>query len=209
MLGGTMGENPKGNGCFECGATWHFNRDCPKIKNKDEEKMNAPGWVYAVGNAEKRGNASRDSDANAAPYEALYGRKFRSPVCWAEVGEAQLTGLELIQETMEKIVQIKQRIQAAQDQQKSYADLKWKPMEFEVGMWLSSRSHLGKGLYDSVGGPVEIMKREIKRLKQSRIPLVKVRWNYRTGPELNWEREDPFKKKYLHLFINRASSSTA
>nr|GFC53244.1 hypothetical protein [Tanacetum cinerariifolium] len=57
MLGGTMGENPKGNGCFECGATWHFNRDCPKIKNKDEEKMNAPGWVYAVGNAEKRGNA--------------------------------------------------------------------------------------------------------------------------------------------------------
>nr|GFA19336.1 reverse transcriptase domain-containing protein [Tanacetum cinerariifolium] len=54
------GENPKGNGCFECGATWHFKRDCPKLKNKDGEKVNAPGWVYAVGNAEKRGNASRD-----------------------------------------------------------------------------------------------------------------------------------------------------
>ncbi|GKA42240.1 putative reverse transcriptase domain-containing protein [Tanacetum coccineum] len=52
----------------------------------------------------------------AAPYEALYGRKCRSPVCWAEVGEAQLTGPELIQETKEKIALIKQRIQAAQDQ---------------------------------------------------------------------------------------------
>ncbi|GJR11774.1 putative reverse transcriptase domain-containing protein [Tanacetum coccineum] len=60
----------------------------------------------------------------AAPYEALYGRKCRSPVCWAEVGEAQLTGPELIQETTEKIVLIKQRMQAAQDRQKSYADRK-------------------------------------------------------------------------------------
>ncbi|GKC70223.1 putative reverse transcriptase domain-containing protein [Tanacetum coccineum] len=70
--------------------------------------------------------------ACAAPYEALYGRKCRSLVCWAEVGEAQLTGPELIQETTEKIVLIKQRMQAAQDRQKSYADRKRKPMEFEV-----------------------------------------------------------------------------
>nr|GEX62798.1 reverse transcriptase domain-containing protein [Tanacetum cinerariifolium] len=58
------GANPKGNGCFECRATWHFKRDRPKLKNKDGEKGNAPGWVYAVGNAEKRGNASRDLDSN-------------------------------------------------------------------------------------------------------------------------------------------------
>nr|GEU82194.1 putative reverse transcriptase domain-containing protein [Tanacetum cinerariifolium] len=58
------GENPKGNGCFECGATGHFKRDCLKLKNKDEEKVNAPGWVYAVRNAKKRGNASRDPDSN-------------------------------------------------------------------------------------------------------------------------------------------------
>ncbi|GKD24058.1 putative reverse transcriptase domain-containing protein, partial [Tanacetum coccineum] len=51
------GANPKGNGCFECGAPGHFKRDCPKLKNKDEENRNAQGWVYAVGNAEKNGNA--------------------------------------------------------------------------------------------------------------------------------------------------------
>ncbi|GJR54038.1 retrovirus-related pol polyprotein from transposon TNT 1-94 [Tanacetum coccineum] len=60
-------------------------------------------------------------------------RKCRSPVCWAEVGEVQLTGPEIVQETTEKIIQVKQRMQAARDRQKSYADLKRKPMEFEVG----------------------------------------------------------------------------
>ncbi|GJZ76717.1 hypothetical protein Tco_0641389 [Tanacetum coccineum] len=56
--------------------------------------------------------------------------------------------------------------------------------------------------------PVEIMDREVKRLKQSRIPIVKVRWNSKRGPEFTREREDSFKKKYPHLFTNRASSST-
>ncbi|GKF59900.1 hypothetical protein Tco_0176686, partial [Tanacetum coccineum] len=57
--------------------------------------------------------------------------------------------------------------------------------------------------------PVEIIDREVKRLKQSRIPIIKVQWNFRRGPEFTWEREDQFKKKYLHLFTNRASSSNA
>nr|GEV12937.1 putative ribonuclease H-like domain-containing protein [Tanacetum cinerariifolium] len=68
----------------------------------------------------------------AAPFEALYGQKCRSPDCWAEVGDAQLTGPELIHETTEKIVQIKQRIQAARDRQKSYADVRRKPLKFQV-----------------------------------------------------------------------------
>nr|GFB33422.1 putative reverse transcriptase domain-containing protein [Tanacetum cinerariifolium] len=68
----------------------------------------------------------------AAPFEALYGRKCRSPICWTEVGEAQILGPELIQETTEQIIQIKQRMQAVRDRQKSYADLKRKPMEFQV-----------------------------------------------------------------------------
>nr|GEU78280.1 hypothetical protein [Tanacetum cinerariifolium] len=69
----------------------------------------------------------------AIPFEALYGQKCRSPVCWAEVGDAQLTGPELIHETSENIVQIKKRIQAARDRQKSYVDVRHKPLEFQVG----------------------------------------------------------------------------
>ncbi|GKB91442.1 putative reverse transcriptase domain-containing protein [Tanacetum coccineum] len=68
-----------------------------------------------------------------APFEALYGRKCRSSVCWAEVGDVQLTGTEIIHETTEKIIQIKSRIQAARDCQKSYANVRRKPLEFQVG----------------------------------------------------------------------------
>ncbi|GJZ02195.1 putative reverse transcriptase domain-containing protein [Tanacetum coccineum] len=173
-------------------------------------------------------DGSYHASIKAAPYEALYGQKCQSPVCWAEVGEAQLTGPEMIQETTEKIVLIKQRIQAAQDRQKSYADLKRKPMEFEVEdrVMLKVLAKVGKVVYrlelpqelsrvhhtfhvsnlkkcyadeplamplegihvddklQFVEEPVEIMEREIKRLKRSRIPLVKVRWNSRRGLSL-------------------------
>nr|GEZ89207.1 retrotransposon protein, putative, Ty3-gypsy subclass [Tanacetum cinerariifolium] len=70
------GENPKGNGCFEYGATRHFKRDSPKLKNKDGEKVNAPGWVYAVGNAEKRRNASRDLDSNVIKGTFLLNNRY-------------------------------------------------------------------------------------------------------------------------------------
>nr|GFB69237.1 hypothetical protein [Tanacetum cinerariifolium] len=72
------GPNPKKNGCFECGATWHFKRDCLKLKNKDGEKVNAPGWVYTVGNAEKRGNASRDPDSNVVTGTFLLNNRYAS-----------------------------------------------------------------------------------------------------------------------------------
>ncbi|GJS46157.1 putative reverse transcriptase domain-containing protein [Tanacetum coccineum] len=123
--------------------------------------------------------------------------------------------------TTEKIILIKQRIQAAQDRQKSYADLKQKPIEFEVGDRVMLKVSPWKGVVrfvmplegihvndklQFVEEPIEIMEREIKRLKRSRIPLVKVRWNSRRGPEFTWEREDSFKQKYPQLFTNRASS---
>ncbi|GJS79910.1 putative reverse transcriptase domain-containing protein [Tanacetum coccineum] len=69
-----------------------------------------------------------------APFEALYGRKCRSPIMWAEVGEGQLIGPELVQETTEKISQIKDRLKVARDHQKSYADKRRKPLEFSVGI---------------------------------------------------------------------------
>nr|GEW79605.1 putative reverse transcriptase domain-containing protein [Tanacetum cinerariifolium] len=88
-------------------------------------------YVIDFGKVEFSYNNNYHGSIKAAPFEALYGRKCRSPVCWTEVGEAQILGPELIQETTEKIAQIKQRMQAAHDRQKSYADLKRKPMEFQ------------------------------------------------------------------------------
>ncbi|GJZ19522.1 putative reverse transcriptase domain-containing protein, partial [Tanacetum coccineum] len=207
------------------------------------------GWVNHLPLVEFSYNNSYHASIKAAPFEALYGRKCRSPVCWTEVGEAQILGPELIQETTEKIIQIKQRMQAARDRQKSYADLKRKPMEFQVGDKVLekvgevdyklklpeelSRVHNtfhvsnlkkchadeplavpldGLNLDDKlhfVEEPLEIVGREVKRLKRSRIPLVKVRWNSKRGPEFTWEREDQFKKKYPHLFIKTTPSSSA
>nr|GEZ79940.1 putative reverse transcriptase domain-containing protein [Tanacetum cinerariifolium] len=86
------------------------------------------GWVNHLPLVEFLYNNSYHASIKAAPFEALYGRKCHLPVCWTEVGEAQILGRELIQETTEKIVQIKQRMQAARNRQKSYA----KPMEFQV-----------------------------------------------------------------------------
>ncbi|GJT12145.1 putative reverse transcriptase domain-containing protein, partial [Tanacetum coccineum] len=234
------------------------------------------GWVKHLPLVEFSYNNSYHASIKAAPFEALYGRKCRSPVCWAEVGQVQLTGPELVQETTERIIQIKQRIQTARDRQKSYADLKRKPMEFQVGdkvmlkvsPWkgvvrfgkrgkLNPRyvgpfkvlkkvgavayklelpqelsrvhntfhvSNLKKCYSDDplvvlleglqvddklyfVEEPVEIMDRKVKQLRQSRVPIVKVRWNSRRGPEFTWEREDQFKKKYPHLFTKTALSS--
>nr|GEX28265.1 putative reverse transcriptase domain-containing protein [Tanacetum cinerariifolium] len=82
--------------------------------------------------AKVKAEHQRPSRLLVAPYEALYSQKCRSPVCWAEVGEAQPIVPEMIQETMEKIVLIKQRIQAIQDRQKVYDDQKRKPMKFKV-----------------------------------------------------------------------------
>ncbi|GKA48986.1 putative reverse transcriptase domain-containing protein [Tanacetum coccineum] len=78
-------------------------------------------------------NNSYHTSIKAAPFEALYGRNCRSPICWAKFGDSQLIGPEIIHETTENIVQIKSRIQAVRDHQKSYADVRRKPLEFQVG----------------------------------------------------------------------------
>nr|GEX23929.1 hypothetical protein [Tanacetum cinerariifolium] len=108
-------------------------------------------------------NNSYHTSIKAAPFEALYGRKCRSPICWTEVGDAQLTSPEIIHETTEKNIQIKSRIQAVRDRQKSNANLKLIPLE-ELRM--DDKLHFVKE-------PVEIMDREIKQLKKSHIPIIK------------------------------------
>ncbi|GJY44925.1 putative reverse transcriptase domain-containing protein [Tanacetum coccineum] len=208
-------------------------------------------WDRHLPLVESSYNNSYHTSIKATPFETLYG-KCRSPVRWAEVGDAQLTGPEIIHETTEKIVQIKSMIQAARDRQKSYVDLKHTPMDFQVGdrvmlkvlskvgdvayrLELSQQlsrvhntfhvSNLKKCLFDEslvipldgsridnklhfVEELVEIMDREIKQLKRSRIPIIKVRWNSKRGPEFTWEREDQFKKTYPHLFTKTVSSSS-
>ena len=91
------------------------------------------GWERHLPLVEFSYNNSYHSSIQAAPFEALYGRKCRSPFCWAEVGDTQITGSELVLETSEKIVQIRNRMAAARDRQKSYADKRRKPLEFQVG----------------------------------------------------------------------------
>ncbi|GJZ44244.1 putative reverse transcriptase domain-containing protein [Tanacetum coccineum] len=78
-------------------------------------------------------NNSYHTSIKCAPFEALYGRKCRSPVIWTEVGESQLIRPEIVQETTEKIVQIRERLKTARSRQKSYADKRRKPLEFQVG----------------------------------------------------------------------------
>nr|GEV04387.1 putative reverse transcriptase domain-containing protein [Tanacetum cinerariifolium] len=160
-------------------------------------------------------------DFGKAPFEALYGRKCRSPVCWAEVGDVQLTGPEIIHETTKKIVQIRQRFQATRDWQRSYANLRRKPLEFQVGdrvmLKVSPRKdeslvipmkelQLDEKL-NFVEEPVEIIDQEVKELKQSCIPIVKVRWNSKRGPEFTWECKDQIRTKYPRLSPNTIPTS--
>ncbi|GKA83156.1 putative reverse transcriptase domain-containing protein [Tanacetum coccineum] len=156
-------------------------------------------------------NNSYHKSIKCAPFKALYGRKCRSPVIWAEVGESQLIGPEIVQETTKKIMQIKERLKTARDRQKSYVDKRRKHLEFNVGDRVLLKVSPWKGVVRFgkngklepryarpfegahlqvqieeiriddklyfVEEPVEIVDRQVKKLKRSWIPIVKVRWN--------------------------------
>ncbi|GKF70646.1 hypothetical protein Tco_0203703, partial [Tanacetum coccineum] len=185
-------------------------------------------------------------------------------------------GPEIIHETTERIVRIQQRLQAARDRQRSYTNVRRRPLEFQVGDRVMLKVSPRKGVirFGKRGklnpryigpfkileriGPVayklelpeelrnihntfyvynlkkclsneslvipmkelrlddklnfveellEIMDREVKKLKQSRIPIIKVSWNSKRGPKFTWEREDQIRAKYPHLFLNITSAS--
>nr|GEY43845.1 putative reverse transcriptase domain-containing protein [Tanacetum cinerariifolium] len=177
------------------------------------------GWVKHFPLVEFLYNNSYHTSIKASPFEALYGRKCRSP--------------------------IKQRIQTTHDRQKSYADLKHKLMEFQVEDKVILKVSPWKGVVrfgkqgklnpryvrpfkvlkkveavayklelpqelsrvHNTFHPVKVTDREVKQLRRSRVPIVKVRWNSRRGPEFTWECEAQFRKKYPHLFTKIASSS--
>ncbi|KAI3748431.1 hypothetical protein L6452_11493 [Arctium lappa] len=91
-------------------------------------------------------NNSYHSSLGMAPFEALYGRKCRTPVCWLETGEKQFAGPEIVQETADKVKSIRERLKAAQDRQKVYADKKRRPVEFQVGDRVMLKVSPWKGL---------------------------------------------------------------
>ena len=90
-------------------------------------------WDKCLSLAEFSYNNSYHSSIKCAPFEALYGRECRTPLCWSETGEGKLTKFDFVQETTDKIAIIKERLKAARDRQKSYADNHCKPLEFNVG----------------------------------------------------------------------------
>ncbi|KAL0455612.1 UNVERIFIED_CONTAM: Transposon Tf2-12 polyprotein [Sesamum latifolium] len=153
-------------------------------------------------------NNSFHSSIGMAPYEALYGRKYRSPICWDIEGLRQFEGPELVQETVDKIQTVKQCLKAAQDRQKSYVDKHRREMEYEVGKkYRSDPSHIlreseieiSEGM-TYVEEPTEILDRSIKRLRNKEIPMVKVKWSYHSPRETTWEVEENMREKYPYLF---------
>ncbi|KAL2250302.1 UNVERIFIED_CONTAM: Retrovirus-related Pol polyprotein from transposon [Sesamum indicum] len=214
-------------------------------------------------------NNSFHSSIGMAPYEALYGRRCRSPICWDIEGLRQLEGPELVQETVEKVQVVKKCLKAAQDRQKSYVDQHRREMEYEVGdkvflkisPWrgilrfgrqgkLSPRyvgpyeiiERIGPLAYrlalpaelsqihdvfhvsmlrryrsdpshiihepeieiseelTYVEEPAEILDRNVRKLRNKDIPMVKVRWSHHAPREATWEVEEHMKEKYPYLF---------
>ncbi|GJS81164.1 putative reverse transcriptase domain-containing protein [Tanacetum coccineum] len=193
------------------------------------------GWERNLPLVEFSYNNSYHASIKATPFEALYGRKCRSLVCWAEVGDVQLTGPEIIHETTEKIVchsfwkarkanpryirpfKILKRVGPVAYKLELPEELRNVHNTFHV-------SNLNKCLSDEslvipmkeirlddklnfMEEPVEVMDREIKQLRQSRISIVKVQWNSKRGPEFTWEHEDEIRAKYPHLFSSVSSKS--
>ncbi|GJR59582.1 putative reverse transcriptase domain-containing protein [Tanacetum coccineum] len=210
------------------------------------------GWDKYLSLVEFSYDNSYHTSIKAAPFEALYGRKCRSPICWAKVRDRQLTVLEIIHETTEKIFQVGDKVRLKVSPWKGVIRFgkrgKLNPRyigpfkiiakvgtiayRLELPKQLSRVhstfhvSNLKKCMSDEplaipldeiqvddklhfIEEPIKIMDLEVKRLKQSRIPIVKVRWSSRRGPEFTWEREDQMQKKYPHLFLNSAPVADA
>ncbi|KAJ9699024.1 hypothetical protein PVL29_007877 [Vitis rotundifolia] len=104
-------------------------------------------WADYLPLAEFAYNNSYQSSIGMAPYEALYGRPCRSPLCWIEMGESRLLGPEIVQETTEKMQLIKEKLKIAQDRQKSYADKRRRPLEFEEGDWVFVKVSSRRGIF--------------------------------------------------------------
>ncbi|GKB76551.1 putative reverse transcriptase domain-containing protein [Tanacetum coccineum] len=185
------------------------------------------GWVNHLPLVEFSYNNSYHASIKAAPFEALYGRKCRSPVFrdkvmlkvspWKGVvhfGKRGKLNPRYVRpfKVLEKVGDVAYKLELPEELSRVHnifhvSNLKKCYVDEPLAI-LFDGLHFDDKL-QFFEEPVEIMDREVKRLKRSRIPLVKVRWNSKRGPEFTWEREDQFKKKYPHLFTKTAPSSSA
>nr|XP_009768467.1 PREDICTED: uncharacterized protein LOC104219478 [Nicotiana sylvestris] len=148
-----------------------------------------------------------------APFDALYGRRCRSPIGWFEVGEEELLGPDLVHQAMEKVKTIHERLKAAQSRQKSYADIRRRKLEFQVDDWVFLRKVVGypstimpieaievneELSYEEI--PVAILDRQVRKLRNKEVASVKVLWQSQQVEESTWEAESEMKEKYPHLF---------
>ncbi|GJT13246.1 putative reverse transcriptase domain-containing protein [Tanacetum coccineum] len=195
------------------------------------------GWVNHLPLVEFSYNNSYHASIKATPFEALYGRKCRSPVCWAErnpmdfqVGDKVMLKVSPWKgvvsfgrqgklnlryvgpfKVLEKVGSIAYKLELPKELSRVHntfhvSDLKKFYADEPLAVLLDGLHFDEKRQF--IEEPVEIMDREVKRLKRSRIPIIKVRWNSRRGPEFTWEREDQFQKKYPHLFTKTTPSSS-
>ncbi|KAE8713428.1 hypothetical protein F3Y22_tig00110210pilonHSYRG00154 [Hibiscus syriacus] len=175
-------------------------------------------------------NNSYQSSIKMAPYEDLYGRKCRTPLNWFELKDRDLVGLELMKEMEEKLKVIQDNLKIASDRQKSYADLKIKEIEFQVGNnvflkvspWKKVLRFGNKGkLSPRFIEPYEILNKVGPVAYQLALPpdmdkihnvshvsmlrryrLVKVLWQNHKVEEATWERDEDKRKQFPHLFVS-------
>ncbi|KAL4379294.1 hypothetical protein GQ457_02G032210 [Hibiscus cannabinus] len=183
-------------------------------------------------------NNSYQASIQMAPYESLYGRRCRTPVCWAEAGQKLLPMPDILKGTTEKVKLISERLKDASDRQKSYADLKRREIEYAVGdkvflkvsPWKKVMRFGKKGKLSPRSDPshvmpveeielnpdlsydeepIEILASDSKVLRGRTIELVKVKWRHRGVEEATWERKDDMREQYPYLFPPGLTGFTA
>ncbi|GJZ94180.1 reverse transcriptase domain-containing protein [Tanacetum coccineum] len=173
-------------------VTGHYKSDCPKLKNQNHGTSES-GKEHMNGALLRR--RETDQTLTTLKMRLKFKREGWSRFAYNPKLDPLLTKLEFPQE-LSKV----HNMFHVSNLKKCYAD---EPLAVLLdGLHLDDKLHF-------VEEPLEIVGREVKRLKRSRIPLVKVRWNSKRGPEFTWEREDQFKKKYPHLFTKTTPSSSA